>query len=312
MAERRGGERRRRRVVHLQPAGAQRALDLGEGLGVGEAERGQRLVAIDRREKRRDLRGLARRRARDDDLRTNELGRGRHVWDELRHRQTRLIEDAVHHRNRIEDAGDDCRLDAGELDGLRQRVLEHSDPVALAAAGERGEVARLKVGELLPALDLDVGQLAVEDGPHLPGDVGKGKRIRAEDAADVSELGGDVESALAVPHPPERQQLVGATGDVWRGEVDEVRWRPNQRRDDTGGKAPRQRVPEAAAALSGRHDDEEVRKRSGARCVGTRTRGDEVRHRIHGLAPRVERLDLSHGRPKPAPPAPSGCRARPP
>ena len=97
-----------------------------------------------------------------------------------------------------------------------------------------------------------------------------------------------------------------------RVQIDEVRRRTDQRRDDAGGKAPRQRVPEAAAALSGRHDDEEVRKRSGARCVGTRTRGDEVRHRIHGLAPRVERLDLSHGRPKPAPPAPSGCRARPP
>ena len=36
--------------MHPEPAGTQRALDLGEGLGVGEAERGERLVILDGRD----------------------------------------------------------------------------------------------------------------------------------------------------------------------------------------------------------------------------------------------------------------------
>ena len=46
VSERRGGKRHRRRIVHLQPLCAERALYLGKSLGICEAKRGKRLVRL--------------------------------------------------------------------------------------------------------------------------------------------------------------------------------------------------------------------------------------------------------------------------
>ena len=83
----------------------------------------------------------------------------------------------------------------------------------------------------MPALYLHVGKIAREYRADLLGDVRKGKRVRAEDAADVCKFGGDVKATLPAAGLAERKQFVGASRDVWSGKVNEVRGGPDERRD---------------------------------------------------------------------------------
>ena len=148
----------------------------------------------------------------------------------------------------------------------------------------------------MPALDLDVCEIASEYRADLLGDVRKGKCVRAEDAADVSKFGGDVKAALPAAGLAERKQFVGASRDVWSGKVNEVRGSPDERRNESHRETPRKRVAKAAAALGRRHDDEDVRKRLYASCIRPRPRGEKIGNRVDCLPPRVKKLDtpLAH------------------
>ena len=294
VTERRCGKRHRRRIVHLQPLRAECTLYLGKSLGVCEAERGKRLVRLYGREERRNFRGFARRGSRDGDLRHLELWSGRDIGNELRHGKSRLLEDYVHHRKRIENAGDYGFLDAGKLHRLRELILESRNAIALPAQLKSGKVPRLQLRELLPALDLDVCKIAREYRADLLGNIRKGKRVRAEDAADVCKFGGDVKATLPAAGLAERKQFVGASRDVWSGKVDEMRGSPDERRDEPRGEAPCERVTKTAAALSSRNDDENVRKRLYASCVRPRPRGEKVGNCVDCLPPRVKGLGSSH------------------
>ena len=217
--------------MNLQPLCAERALYLWESLGVREAKRGKRLVRLYGSEKRRDFRGFARSGSRYGDLRHLELGGRRDVGHELRHGKAGFLEDEVHHRKRIENACDYGFLDTRERDRLCKLVLEGRNAIALPAQLKSGKVPRLQTREFLPALYLHVGKIAREYRADLLGDVRKGKCVRAEDAADVGKLGGDVKAALPAAGLAERKQFVGASRDVRSGKVDEVRGGPDERRD---------------------------------------------------------------------------------
>ena len=137
----------------------------------------------------------------------------------------------------------------------------------------------------MPALGLHVSEVPGEDSANALRDVGEGKRAGAENTANVGKLRGDVESDLVAERLAKREKFVRASGDVWRGQVDEMRGCPHQWRDHARLEPARERKPQAASALRRRHYGEDMREGLHSGRVGADAGGNPVSHGVNRLDP---------------------------
>ena len=307
VAERGRREERAGRVVDVQALRLQRAAHFGEEPVVGEAERGQRLVGPHRRKELRDARGLARARAARDDLlrlerRKPVVGTVREQFDD---RPRDRLQPAVQDGQRLQDArkDDGLHLVRHGPRAFVQRRLHRRDAVDQAAPRERRAIRLLLFGEFPPPVDLDIREVARQDGADLRRHVREVERVRAEDAADVAQLRRDVERGER-ECLLERDQLVGARGDVRGVARHELRGKAHGGRHHRA-QLLRERGAQPPPRLRGGHDDEQMRERAGAggrRAHARREPGgegvDELDARVQSLGRARHHVTGAAGEPK--------------